>query len=115
MKKGTYGREAGGKALVLIAAEQDGKGIGPIWLLRVADASSASLLPAIQKCVEPDTVVRTNGWQGYSPLAVTGYRHEKLRKNADIGDNLLPRVNRVASLLKRWLTGTYQGATQLLA
>ena len=112
VKKGTYGRESGGKALVLIAAEQDGRRIGRIRLLRVADASSAGLLPAIQKCVEPDSVVRTDGWQGYAPLAVHGYRHEKVRKHADIGNNLLPRVNRVASLLKRWLTGTHQGAVR---
>lgn len=112
VKKGTYGRESGGKALVLIAAEQDGRRIGRIRLLRVADASSASLLPAIQKCVEPDSVVRTDGWQEYAPLAVHGYRHKKVRKDADIGDNLLPRVNRVASLLKRWLTGTHQGAVR---
>jgi transposase-like protein len=112
VKKGTYGREAGGKALVMIAAEQDGRRIGRIRLLRVADASSASLLPAVQQCVEPESLVRTDGWQGYSPLAAKGYRHEKVRKNADIGDNLLPRVNRVASLLKRWLTGTHQGAVR---
>ena len=35
-----------------------------------------------------------------------------VRKNADVGDNLLPLVNRVASLLKRWLIGTYQGAVR---
>ena len=27
-----------------------------------------------------------------------------------MGENLLPLVNRVASLLKRWLLGTHQGA-----
>jgi len=112
VRKGAYGREAGGKALVVIAAEQDGRKIGRIRLLRVADASSASLLPAIEQCVEPESLVRTDGWSGYSPLEVHGYRHERVRKNADIGDNLLPRVNRVASLLKRWLTGTHQGAVR---
>ena len=29
-----------------------------------------------------------------------------------MGDNLLPLVNRVASLLQRWLLGTHQGAVQ---
>ncbi len=29
-----------------------------------------------------------------------------------MGVNLLPLVNRVASLLKRWLLGTHQGAVQ---
>ena len=34
----------------------------------------------------------------------------KVRQFADIGENLLPLTNRVASLLKRWLQGTHQGA-----
>lgn len=110
VKKGKCGREAGGKALVLIAAEQDGSRIGRIRLHRVADASSASLLPAVQMSIEPGSVVRTDGWRGYSSLAAQGYWHSTVRKNGDVGDNLLPLVNRVASLLKRWLTGTHHGA-----
>jgi hypothetical protein len=31
-------------------------------------------------------------------------------KSAITGENVLPRVNRVASLLQRWLLGTHQGA-----
>jgi hypothetical protein len=33
-----------------------------------------------------------------------------VRKGAVVGENLLPRANRVASLLQRWLLGTHQGA-----
>jgi len=33
-------------------------------------------------------------------------------QGSDLGENLLPLVNRVASLLKRWLLGTHQGAVQ---
>jgi len=38
--------------------------------------------------------------------------HEVIRKGADVGQNLLPGVNRVVALLKRWLLGTYQGAVR---
>lgn len=39
----------------------------------------------------------------------TGYGHEvTVRKGAT--SDLLPRVHRVVALLKRWLTGTHQGA-----
>jgi hypothetical protein len=41
-----------------------------------------------------------------------GYQHKVVRKQPDLGDNLLPLANRVASLLKRWLLGTHQGAVQ---
>ena len=45
--------------------------------------------------------------------AVTeGYGHRVVREDAYLGDNLLPLTNRVASLLKRWLLGTHQGAVR---
>lgn len=108
-KPGKRGRGAEGKALVLIAAQMDGKRIGRIRLRRVRDASGASLEPAVEEAVEPGSVVRTDGWGGYNNLDHLGYVREIVRKNADVGDNLLPRCNRVAALLKRWLLGTHQG------
>ena len=109
-RPGKRGRGAEGKALVLIAAQMDGKRIGRIRLRRVRDASGASLNPAVQEAVEPGSVIRTDGWGGYNNLEQLGYVREIVRKDADVGDNLLPCCNRVASLLKRWLLGTHQGA-----
>jgi len=60
--------------------------------------------------VEPGSTVRTDGWSGYGGLPSTGYEHIIARHTADVGENLLPLVNRVAALLKRWLQGTHQGA-----
>ncbi len=48
-------------------------------------------------------------WEGYGGLSELGYTHQIIRKEAVVGKNLLPEVNRVASLVKRWLLGTYQG------
>ena len=61
----------------------------------------------------PGSSVHTDGWKPYQGLDRLGYRHEvsKLKgldKNA--ATDLLPRVHRVAALLKRWLLGTHQGA-----
>ncbi len=56
--------------------------------------------------------MRTDGWRGYNGLTELGYQHTVVRKTPNLGDNLLPLVNRVASLLKRWLLGTHQGAVQ---
>ena len=39
-----------------------------------------------------------------------GYRHKIIREEAEVGSNLLPKVDRVVSLLKRWLLGVHQGA-----
>ncbi len=112
VKKGKRGRGADGKTMVLIAAQEDGRRIGRIRLQRVSDASEACLIPAVKMCVEPGSLVRTDGWTGYSSLSSNNYVHRVVRKNADVGDNLLPLVNRVASLLKRWLIGTHQGAVR---
>jgi len=109
-KPGKRGRGADGKALVLIAAQMDGKRIGRVRLRRIPDASGESLDPAVQEAVEPGSVVRTDGWVGYNNLDNLGYLREIVRKDADVGDNLLPFCNTVASLLKRWLLGTHHGA-----
>ena len=112
-KPGKRGRGAAGKALVVVAAQEDGNRIGRIRLLRVLDASAKSLGGAVQECIEPGSVVRTDDWRGYAQLDTLGYTHAVVRKESNVGDNLLPLVNRVVSLLKRWLLGTHQGAVQM--
>ena len=107
---GKGGRGAAGKALVLVVAQVDGGKIGRIRLTRVADASAAALIPATTAAVSPGSQVLTDGWSGYGTLTTKGYRHAVVRKNAVVGANLLPRANRVAALLQRWLLGTHQGA-----
>ena len=108
-KAGKRGRGAGGKILVVIGAQIDGNRIGRIRLKRVSDASGKSLEGAVQQTVEPGSIVRTDGWEGYSQLGSIGHVHEIIRKEATVGKNLLPKCNMVASLLKRWLLGTHQG------
>lgn len=112
-KPGKRGRGAAGKALVVIAAQEDDNRIGRIRLWRVMDASAKSLELAVQECVRPGTVVRTDDWIGYAQLKTLGYIHHVVRQGSHVGENLLPLANRVASLLKRWLLGTHHGAVQL--
>ena len=109
---GKRGRGAAGKTLVLIAAQADGRKIGRIRLARIANASAASLEPAVQQAIEPGARIQTDDWKGYNGLRALGYAHEAIQPAAELGDNLLPRVNLVASLLKRWLLGTHQGAVR---
>jgi hypothetical protein len=67
---------------------------------------------AVKESVEPGSLVRTDGWGGYGPVSEEGFGHTIIRKSADVGENLLHLVNRGASLLKRWLLGTHQGAVR---
>lgn len=111
-ESGVHGRQLEDKSIVVLAAEEAGRAIGRIRLRRVADASSESLLPFVCDVVEPGSVVRTDGWAGYVDLGARGYKHKirKLSRSRRPAHELMPRVHRVASLLKRWLLGTHQGS-----
>jgi hypothetical protein len=63
--------------------------------------------------IEIGSQIRTNDWKGYSGLDRLGYRHQIVRSSAEVGENLLPLPNRVASLLKRWLLCMHQGAVSV--
>jgi transposase-like protein len=110
-KPGKRGRGAQGKTLVVIAAEKDNKGIGRIRMQIIPDASAASLHPFVEANIEPGSTLHIDGWCGYSGIDKKGYTLSvTVIKNSDqTGSELMPRVHRVASLLKRWLLGTHQG------
>jgi len=111
-EEGLRGRETHNKALIVVAAQEDGRGVGRIRLHRVPDASADSLVPFVEDAVEPGSLVKTDGWKGYARLETKGYRHRIVivSRRDETAADLLPRVHRVVSLLKRWLMGTHQGA-----
>jgi transposase-like protein len=110
------GRAKGKKVLTGIAvAMKEPRGYGRCRMAPLADASSACLHPFVTDHVEPGATVITDGWQGYRGLDKLGYRHEPRSQRAarvrgEDPSKLLPAVHRVASLAKRWLLGTHQGA-----
>ena len=107
---GKRGRAAEGKTLVLIAAEEGKDHIGRIRLLQIDDRYGDTLANAATQVVEPGSTIRTDGWDGYNTLPSKGFIHQPtIHKNAISGD-ATPSVHLVASLLKRWLLGTHQGA-----
>ena len=87
-------------------------GFGRVRLRRVADVSSASLLPFVEYAVEPGSAVRTDAWKGYNGLSTRNYHHQAINLSAtgDPAHVLMPGVHKVAALLKRWLLGTHQGS-----
>lgn len=51
--------------------------------------------------------MRTDGWNVYAPRAETfGHQSVAISRTGQPAQVALPGVHRVASLLKRWLTGT---------
>jgi transposase-like protein len=108
-ESGAIGRGAEEKALIIVAAEEDGKGIGRIRLRTIPDTSRESLHGFIRTAIAPGSTVRSDGWRAY--LGLEGYVHDRhVQSQQEEGEHLLPRVHRVIALLKRWLLGTHQGA-----
>ena len=104
-KAGKRGRGAAGKACVGIAVqERPDEGIGRIRLDVLPDVSGESLIAFVKSVAEPGSIIRTDGWQGYGRIASVGYGHTIVPKHE------LKAAHLVASLLKRWLLGTHQGA-----
>lgn len=106
------GRAAEDKTLVVIGVERKGRALGRTRMAVVSDASRDQLCGFVQASVERGTTVRTDGWQGYRDLKNRGYVHDRIlqQHSSEEPSELLPGVHRIASLLKRWLLGTHQGA-----
>jgi len=99
---------------VLIAVEKRGAGMGRVRFAAISDTSADSLLPAIEELIELGSVVATDGHAGYNGVVGAGYMHDRhsLYASGDPAHIAMPRVHRIASLLKRWLLGTHQGAVR---
>ena len=108
-RSGKRGRGAEGKSLVVIAVEILKKGTGRVRMSLISDASKKSLKKFIIENIETGSNLITDGWKGYTGISKSGYQHEIEDKTKLLdGEEILPNVHRIASLLKRWLLGTHQ-------
>jgi transposase-like protein len=110
---GVKGRETETKSIVAIAVEvHQPRGFGRVRLRQVPDVTAESLLPFVRDAVQPGSVVRTDAWSSYAQLGAHGYVHQvrNLSRSSEPAHVPRPGPHRVASLLKRWLLGTHQGA-----
>jgi hypothetical protein len=91
-----------------------GGGYGRVRLVRVKDASAASLHPAIQATVASGSTLTTDFWKGYLGIGGKGYTHSRvnIKGSGLTGPDLLPGVHLIASHLDRWWLGTHHGAMQ---
>ena len=109
------GRQTATKTRVAVAVEIiEPKGFGRIRLQTVPDVSKASLIGFVKASIEPSATVRTDGWRSYLTLPDHGYTHERvvMTDGTDAAHVAMPGAHRVASLLKRWLLGSHQGAVE---
>jgi transposase-like protein len=110
---GARGRYTETKAIVVIAVEipDEDTHLGRVRMRRVPDVGAKSLQTFVSETVKPGSNVLTDGWSAYAGLQDLGYEHVVFNQSESQAPAhaLLPGVHRVASLVKRWLLGTYQG------
>ena len=112
-REGPRGRGALGKVMVGIAVELlDPKGFGRARIKVLPNAKAPALERFLLDCVEPDSLIVTDGLSSYPRATGELYRHKGFPVSGSgfHAHELLPAVHRVASLLKRWLLGTHQGS-----
>ena len=111
---GVKGRQSFKKARIVVAVEikEGDYGLGRIRIQHVPDFSATSLVPFVIHSVEEGSIVETDGWRGYNSVGEMGFQRIIQRINSS-PENPLPHVNRVITLLKRWLIGTHQGRVSL--
>lgn len=111
-KDGRYPGRYLDKAIVVVAVEVRGKQMGRIRLEQVPEPTQKILLPFVKNVAAPGSRILTDGWWGYHGLEKMGFSHQRSvtdGKGREVHDFVMPRVHRVAALLKRWLLGTHQG------
>jgi transposase-like protein len=110
----TGGRSRGlKKTLVAVAVERnESRGLGRCRISPIPDASSATLRAFLVDNVEEGSTVITDGWPAYQMATNEINTHERHVVPGSDAPLLLPGVHRVASLSKRWLLGTHQGAVE---
>lgn len=74
-EEGLIGRWTVNKALIVVAAEEDGKGIGRVRMRCIPDVTTATLHGFIADAIAPGSTVRTDGWPAY--MGLNGYIHDR--------------------------------------
>lgn len=108
-------QEIKSKSVVLVAIELlQPKGFGRIRLRYVSGATKENIQQFILDVVKPGSIIYSDGSSTYDSIKNYKYGHHKtVHLGSDIPAHItMAGVHRIASLLKRWLLGTYQGAVQ---
>jgi transposase-like protein len=115
IKPGKRGRGAEGKSLVAVAGELlSPTGFGRCRLRFIPNAQAPPLRAFLLECVRPGSFIVTDGLSSYPAAIGDTYCHRPhvVAATSNPAHVSLPGVHRVASLLKRWLLGTHQGAVE---
>lgn len=107
---GKRGRGASGKALVVGAVEDHGDVAGRVRLQVIPNFKGATLIAFVANNVDPGSVIKTDGLEGYESLNKKLYTHRpRVQGGGEKASLWLPHIHRIFSNLKTWLQGTHHG------
>ncbi len=82
VRKGKRGRGAAGKVPVFGLLKRGGR----VYTKIIADASSATLIPIIERKVIPDSIVYSDCWRAYNVLDVSEFKHYRINHSKLFAD-----------------------------
>jgi transposase-like protein len=110
-RPGKRGRGAGGKAIVA-SLWRITTAPGRTRMARMPNVRRQTLTDFVLDHVGRGSEVRTDAYHGYDDVGRHRFSHVvvDVKESGDPAHVAMPHVHRVASLVKRWLLGTHQGA-----
>lgn len=83
---------------------------GRLRLQKVASAREEEIKAFLNKHVANGSTIKSDGWKGYSSLALDGYQHiRQVQGNPHRAGELVPHIHQVFGNLKSWLLGIHHG------
>ena len=82
-RKGKRGRGASGEIPVFGLLKRGDK----VYTKIIPDASSAILMPIIERKSVPDSIVYSDGWRGYNVLDASNFHHFRMNRSKLFADN----------------------------
>ena len=93
-RKGKRGRGAAGKIPVFGILKRGGM----VYTKIIPDAASATLIPIIERKVDPDSIVYSDCWRGYNVLDVSDFHHFRINHSKLFAD----RHNHINGIENFW-------------
>lgn len=82
VRKGKRGRGAAGKVAVFGLLKRGGK----VYTAIIPDAKSETIIPLIEECVRPDSIVFTDSFRAYNALDITKFHHMRINHSKLFAD-----------------------------
>lgn len=107
------GRNEGKKKIAVMAIEKRGKGVSRMYGKVIPTAEKKHLIEFIEKVVDKNAVIRTDGWNGYRGLEKE-YKNHVRERSEKKGKNF-KEMHRTIMMFKAWLRGVHHSVRNLQA